>query len=116
MVAGLGRFRGNLYLARGSVGGAFRVIPAELPALSRLGLPPVVASLATLARGLVLVTGATGSGKSTTLAALVDLVNRDRRDHIVALEGSPSSSSTSPRAASSPSARSRATPRGSAPR
>jgi twitching motility protein PilT len=86
MVAGLGRFRGNLYLARGSVGGAFRVIPAELPALSRLGLPPVVASLATLARGLVLVTGATGSGKSTTLAALVDLVNRDRRDHIVALE------------------------------
>ena len=86
MVAGLGRFRGNLYLARGSVGGAFRVIPAELPALSRLGLPPVVASLATLARGLVLVTGATGSGKSTTLAALVDLVNRERRDHIVALE------------------------------
>jgi twitching motility protein PilT len=86
MIPGVGRFRGNLYLARGSVGGAFRAIPAEPPALATLGLPPVVASLARLPRGLVLLTGATGSGKSTTLAALVDLVNRDRRDHIVSLE------------------------------
>ncbi len=82
----LGRFRGNLHLTRGTVGGAFRVIPQAIPGLERLGLPPVVASLARLPRGLVLVTGATGSGKSTTLAALVDQVNRERRDHIVSLE------------------------------
>jgi twitching motility protein PilT len=86
MIPGLGRFRGNLYMARGTVGGAFRVIPMEPPTLDRLGLPQVVASFARLRRGLVLVTGATGSGKSTTLAALVDLVNRERSDHIVSLE------------------------------
>jgi twitching motility protein PilT len=85
-IPGLGRFRGNLYFARGTVGGAFRVIPQEVPALDGLGLPPVVASLGRLPRGLVLVTGPTGSGKSTTLAALIDQVNRDRSDHIVSLE------------------------------
>jgi twitching motility protein PilT len=85
-IAGLGRFRGNLYLARGAVGGAFRVIPRSIPRLDTLGLPPVVASFAGLPRGLVLVTGPTGSGKSTTLAALIDRVNRQRHDHIVSLE------------------------------
>jgi len=85
-IPGLGRFRGNLHLTRGAVAGAFRVVPREPPVLDRLGLPAVVASLARLPRGLVLVTGATGSGKSTTLAALVDLVNRERSDHIVSLE------------------------------
>ena len=85
-IPAVGRFRGNLHLARGTVAGAFRVVPREPPVLDRLGLPPVVASLARLPRGLVLVTGATGSGKSTTLAALVDLVNRERSDHIVSLE------------------------------
>jgi len=83
---GLGRFRGNLYLARGTIGGAFRVIPQSIPSLAGLGLPPAVASMARLPRGLVLVTGPTGSGKSTTLAALIDQVNRERRDHIVSLE------------------------------
>jgi twitching motility protein PilT len=85
-VPGLGRFRGNLYLTRGSVGGAFRVIPPSLPSLDLLGLPPVVVGLACLPRGLVLVSGATGSGKSTTLAALIDHVNRERHGHIVSLE------------------------------
>jgi twitching motility protein PilT len=85
-IPGLGRFRGNLHLTRGTIGGAFRVIPQSIPDLAGLGLPPVVASLALLPRGLVLVTGPTGSGKSTTLAALIDQVNRARRDHIVSLE------------------------------
>jgi twitching motility protein PilT len=85
-VAGLGRFRGSLYFTRGTIGGAFRVIPADLPALDSLGLPPVVAGLACMPRGLVLVSGATGSGKSTTLAALIDHVNGERRGHIVSLE------------------------------
>jgi len=85
-VPGLGRFRGNLYFTRGSVAGAFRAIPATLPALDGLGLPAVVASLACLPRGLVLVSGATGSGKSTTLAALIDHVNRQRHGHIVSFE------------------------------
>jgi twitching motility protein PilT len=85
-IAGLGRFRGNLSLALGAVAGAFRVVPQEIPSLAALGLPPVVASLAHLPRGLVLVTGPTGSGKTTTLAALIDRVNRERSDHIVSLE------------------------------
>ncbi len=85
-VPGVGRFRANLYVTRGGVAGAFRMIPAAPPPLDRLGLPPVVATFADLPRGLVLVTGATGSGKSTTLAALVDRVNRTRADHIVSLE------------------------------
>ncbi len=85
-VPGLGRFRGNVYLTRGTMGGAFRVIPPAPPALEQLGLPPVVASFARWARGLVLIAGATGSGKSTTLAAIVAQANRERRDHIVSLE------------------------------
>jgi twitching motility protein PilT len=80
------RFRVNFYQQRGAIGGAFRLIPTEVKSLATLGVPEVVAQFAKLARGLVLVTGPTGSGKSTTLAALIDLVNRTRSDHIVTVE------------------------------
>lgn len=80
------RFRVNIYLQRGSIGGAFRIIPTELKELKELGVPESVGSFARLPRGLVLVTGPTGSGKSTTLAALIDLVNSTRADHIVTVE------------------------------
>ena len=83
---GLSRFRGNLFQQKGAVGGAFRLIPFEIPPVDRLGLPPSVASLTRLPRGLVLVTGPTGSGKSTTLAAMIDKVNRERHEHIITLE------------------------------
>ncbi len=83
---GLSRFRGNLFLQKGAVGGAFRLIPFEIPQLERLGLPQAVGGLTRLPRGLVLVTGPTGSGKSTTLAAMVDKVNRERHEHIITLE------------------------------
>ncbi len=80
------RFRVNMYQQRGSMGGAFRIIPTELKQLQALGIPESVGNFAQLARGLVLVTGPTGSGKSTTLAALIDLVNSTRADHIVTVE------------------------------
>ncbi|MEO7348363.1 MAG: type IV pilus twitching motility protein PilT, partial [Terrimesophilobacter sp.] len=80
------RFRVNFYRQRDAVGGAFRLIPTEIKPLEQLGVPDTVARFATLSRGLVLVTGPTGSGKSTTLAALIDLVNRTRTDHIVTVE------------------------------
>jgi twitching motility protein PilT len=80
------RFRVNLYQQRGSMGGAFRIIPTELKGLKELGVPESVANFSQLPRGLVLVTGPTGSGKSTTLAALIDLVNSTRADHIVTVE------------------------------
>lgn len=80
------RFRVNFYLQRGAIGGAFRLIPTEIKPLSALGVPEVVGSFGKLPRGLVLVTGPTGSGKSTTLAALIDLVNTTRSDHIVTVE------------------------------
>ncbi|MDP1719853.1 MAG: type IV pilus twitching motility protein PilT [Candidatus Nanopelagicaceae bacterium] len=80
------RFRVNIYQQRGSIGGAFRVIPTELKELKELGVPESVGSFAQLPRGLVLVTGPTGSGKSTTLASLIDLVNSTRADHIVTVE------------------------------
>jgi twitching motility protein PilT len=80
------RFRVNFYLQRGAIGGAFRLIPTEIKQLQDLGVPDVVSRFAGLPRGLVLVTGPTGSGKSTTLAALIDLVNRTRADHIVTVE------------------------------
>ena len=80
------RFRVNMYQQRGSMGGAFRIIPTELKTLKTLGVPESVGSFSQLARGLVLVTGPTGSGKSTTLAALIDLVNTTRADHIVTVE------------------------------
>lgn len=84
--AGGARFRVNYYQQRYSVGGAFRLIPREIKQLGALGVPDTVARFAQLPRGLVLVTGPTGSGKSTTLAALIDLVNRTRADHIVTVE------------------------------
>lgn len=80
------RFRVNFYQQRGSIGAAFRIIPRDIKTLSELGIPDSVGNFATLPRGLVLVTGPTGSGKSTTLAALVDLVNSNRADHIVTVE------------------------------
>jgi twitching motility protein PilT len=80
------RFRVNIYQQRGAIGGAFRLIPTGIRGLSDLGMPESLGRFATLARGLVLVTGPTGSGKSTTLAALIDLVNRTRADHIVTIE------------------------------
>ncbi|MCY7395066.1 MAG: type IV pilus twitching motility protein PilT [Nocardioides sp.] len=85
-IAGVGRFRVNLYQQRGSVGAAFRIIPSEIRSLESLGLPPAVAPFAHLQRGLVLVTGPTGSGKTTTLASLVDLANRTRPAHIITIE------------------------------
>ncbi len=80
------RFRVNCYQQRGATGAAFRIISTSIRSLEELGVPDVVAQFATLPRGLVLVTGPTGSGKSTTLAALIDLVNRTRYDHIVTVE------------------------------
>ncbi len=85
-VRGLARFRVNLYQQRESVGAAFRVIPYEIRPLEDLGVPPVVGTFAGLPRGLVLVTGPTGSGKSTTLASIIDLANRTREDHIMTVE------------------------------
>jgi len=80
------RFRVNVYQQRNSMGAAFRLIPTEIKQLASLGVPESIGSFAKLARGLVLVTGPTGSGKSTTLAALIDLVNSTRADHIVTVE------------------------------
>src|SRR5512143_424084 len=85
-IRGLSRFRGNLFLQRGAVGGAFRTIPYSARPLAELGLPPVVAELTKVPRGLVLVTGPTGSGKSTTLAAMIDKINHERHEHIMTLE------------------------------
>jgi twitching motility protein PilT len=85
-IKGLSRFRGNLYLQKGAVGGAFRTIPHQTPLLGQLGVPESVPALCELPRGLVLVTGPTGSGKSTTLAAMIDKINRERHEHIVTVE------------------------------
>jgi len=85
-LVGEARFRVNLYQQRDAVGAAFRVIPYEIKPLESLGVPPSVSNFAGLARGLVLVTGPTGSGKSTTLASLIDLVNRQRAGHIMTVE------------------------------
>ena len=82
----LSRFRGNVYKQRGCVAMAIRQIPYEIHPLEKLGLPPVVKKLAERPRGLVLVTGPTGSGKSTTLAAMVDKINRERKGHIITIE------------------------------
>ena len=82
---GKGRFRVNLFREREGIGGVFRQIPYKIPSADQLGLPPVVRQLAELARGLVLVTGPTGSGKSTTLAAIIDLINETRTDHIITI-------------------------------
>jgi twitching motility protein PilT len=85
-IPGLARFRVNVYFQRESLGAAFRLIPAELKTMEQLGLPPVLREFTTKPRGLVLVTGPTGSGKSTTLAAVIDEINRTRDDHIMTVE------------------------------
>ncbi len=83
---GIGRFRVNAYKQRGSYGMALRVIPLTIPNMESLGLPKVISDIARLPRGLVLVTGPTGSGKSTTLASMIDQINRERACHILTLE------------------------------
>ncbi|MBA2645485.1 MAG: type IV pilus twitching motility protein PilT [Pyrinomonadaceae bacterium] len=85
-VRGLSRFRANLFNQRGAVGAVFRAIPYEIKTFEALGLPAVVSQLCERPRGLILVTGPTGSGKSTTLASMIDKVNRERHDHIVTIE------------------------------
>jgi twitching motility protein PilT len=85
-VPGVARFRVNVFQQRESVAAVFRVIPDQLKTLEELGLPEGLRSLTELPRGLVLVTGPTGSGKSTTLAALIDEINRNRPDHIITIE------------------------------
>jgi twitching motility protein PilT len=85
-IAGVARFRGNVFIDRRGVGAVFRTIPVEVATVEKLGLSPAVQNLCYLSKGLVLVTGPTGSGKSTTLSALVDLINRTRHDHIVTIE------------------------------
>jgi twitching motility protein PilT len=85
-VKGLSRFRANIFMQRGAVAGAFRTIPFKILTFTELGLPPVVAELANKPRGLILVTGPTGSGKSTTLASIIDKINTERHEHIVTVE------------------------------
>ncbi|MFO7985429.1 MAG: type IV pilus twitching motility protein PilT [Desulfatiglandaceae bacterium] len=85
-IPGLARYRVNFFQQKNGIGAVFREIPSTILTCEQLGLPPVVAKLATLPRGLVLVTGPTGSGKSTTLAAVIDEANRTRKDHILTVE------------------------------
>jgi twitching motility protein PilT len=85
-IQGLARFRGNIFVQQGAVGGAFRLIPFKIRGFNELGLPPIVAELCKKPRGLILVTGPTGSGKSTTLAAMIDKINTDEHGHIVTIE------------------------------
>lgn len=85
-IKGVARFRANLFIQRGALAGVFRMIPFEVLSLDSLGLPPVVTKLTSLPRGLILVTGPTGCGKSTTLAAFLDKINTERHDHIVTIE------------------------------
>jgi len=85
-VKGLSRFRGNIFIQRGAVAGVFRVIPYKIMTFEELNLPPVVSELAAKPRGLILVTGPTGSGKSTTLASIIDYINLNRHEHIVTIE------------------------------
>jgi len=85
-IKGLARFRCNLFNQRGAVGAVYRLIPETIRSFQELGLPMVLANLAERPRGLVLVTGPTGSGKSTTLAAMIDKINIERRDHILTIE------------------------------
>ncbi len=85
-VPGVSRFRVNCFFQRGSISAAFRRIPHEIPALAELNLPPVLRELTRKPRGFVLVTGPTGSGKSTTLASLLDIINAEREEHILTIE------------------------------
>ena len=85
-IPGLSRFRVNVFYQRGTIGSVFRTIPIHIPTAEELGLPPIITDLAMKPLGLVLVTGPTGSGKSTTLAAMVDHVNKNRKCHIMTIE------------------------------
>ncbi len=85
-VKGLARFRGNLFVQRGAVAGVFRQIPFRILSFDELGLPAVIGKLANLPSGLILVTGPTGSGKTTTLAAVIDKINSEKRAHILTIE------------------------------
>ena len=85
-VSGLARYRANYFMQRRGIGAVFREIPNDIATCEQLGLPAVVAKLASLPRGLVLVTGPTGAGKSTTLAAVINVANRVRKDHIITIE------------------------------
>jgi twitching motility protein PilT len=85
-IPNVARFRVNCYLQRGSVAASFRLVPQGIPALDELGVPPVLREFTRKPRGFVLVTGPTGSGKSTTLAAMIDVINREREDHILTIE------------------------------
>jgi twitching motility protein PilT len=85
-IPGLARYRANFFVHKNGVGAVFREIPSTIMTAEELGLPPVISKLASLPRGLILVTGPTGSGKSTTLAAIIDVANRTRKDHIITIE------------------------------
>ncbi len=85
-VKGMARFRANVFVQRGAVAGAFRKIPYEIMSFADLGLPPIMTELSRRPRGLLLVTGPTGSGKSTTLASIVDLINTETKQHIITIE------------------------------
>lgn len=85
-IKNLARFRGNIFMQRGSVAGVFRRIPFDIPDMNSLGLPPVIKDMVKVPNGLILVTGPTGSGKSTTLASIIDYLNNNERGHIITLE------------------------------
>ena len=85
-IPGLARYRANFFMQKNGIGAVFREIPNEILTVEQLGLPPVISRLALLPRGIVIVTGPTGSGKSTTLAAIIDEANRKRKDHIITIE------------------------------
>ena len=85
-IRGIARFRSNVFNQRGAVGAVYRLIPEQIKGFKDLGLPQVLATLAERPRGLVLVTGPTGSGKSTTLAAMIDKINNERNEHILTIE------------------------------
>jgi len=85
-VKGLARFRGNIFMQRGALGGVFRLIPYKFLSFEELGLPQVVKDISRKTNGLVLVTGPTGSGKSTTLASIIDAINTERHEHIITIE------------------------------
>lgn len=82
----LSRFRANIFMQRGAVAGAFRAVPFQIKTFQELGLPPIIADIVKRPRGLILVTGPTGSGKSTTLATMIDKINSEREDHIMTVE------------------------------
>src|SRR5216117_338732 len=85
-IKGMARFRSNVFMQRGAVAAVYRTIPYEIRGFKELGLPPVVTAICDKPRGLVLVTGPTGSGKSTTLAAMLDKINSERHDHMITIE------------------------------